>query len=29
MAEAFVRTSRRDYVRVNPLPDAQPVMRQL
>jgi putative transposase len=29
MAEAFVRTVRRDYVRVNPLPDAQTVMRQL
>src|SRR6516164_8595298 len=29
MAEAFVRTIRRDYVRVNPLPDAQTVMRQL
>ena len=29
MAEALVRTIRRDYVRVNPLPDAQTVMRQL
>jgi putative transposase len=29
MAEAFVRTVRRDYVRVNPLPDALTVMRQL
>jgi len=29
MAEAFVRTIKRDYVRVNPRPDAQTVMRQL
>jgi hypothetical protein len=29
MAEAFVRTIRRDYVRVNPCPDAEAVMRQL
>jgi putative transposase len=29
MAEAFVRTIKRDYVRVNPPPDAQTVMRQL
>lgn len=29
MAEAFVKTSKRDYVRVNPLPDAQTVLRQL
>jgi hypothetical protein len=29
MAEAFVRTIKRDYVRVNPCPDAQTVMRQL
>jgi putative transposase len=29
MAEAFVRTFKRDYVRVNPLPDAQTVMRRL
>ena len=29
MAEAFVRTIKRDYARVNPCPDAQTVMRQL
>lgn len=29
MAEAFVKTFKRDYVRVNPLPDAQTVLRQL
>ena len=29
MAEAFVRTIKRDYVRVSPRPDAQTVMRQL
>jgi len=29
MAEAFVRTLKRDYVRVSPLPDAQTVLRQL
>jgi putative transposase len=29
MAEAFVRTIKRDYVRVNPRPDAEAVMRQL
>jgi putative transposase len=29
MAEAFVRTFKRDYVRVSPLPDAQTVMSQL
>ena len=29
MAEAFVRTLKRDYVRVSPLPDAQAVLRQL
>jgi len=29
MAEAFVRTIKRDYVRVNPRPDAETVMRQL
>ena len=29
MAEAFVRTIKRDYVRVNPCPDAETVMRQL
>ena len=29
MAEAFVRTIKRDYVRVNPTPDAQTVMRSL
>lgn len=29
MAEAFVRTIKRDYVRVSPCPDAQTVMRQL
>jgi putative transposase len=29
MAEAFVRTLRRDYVRVSPVPDAESVMRQL
>jgi len=29
MAEAFVRTLKRDYVRVSPLPDAASVMRQL
>jgi putative transposase len=29
MAEAFVRTIKRDYVHVSPCPDAQTVMRQL
>ena len=29
MAEAFVRTIKRDYVRVSPRPDAQTVMHQL
>jgi putative transposase len=29
MAEAFVRTLKRDYVRVSPVPDAQAVLRQL
>jgi putative transposase len=29
MAEAFVRTMKRDYVRVSPLPDAETVLRQL
>jgi putative transposase len=29
MAEAFVRTIKRDYVRVNPCPNAETVMRQL
>lgn len=29
MAEAFVRTLKRDYVRVSPIPDAQSVLRQL
>jgi putative transposase len=29
MAEAFVRTIKRDYVRVSPVPDAETVMRQL
>jgi putative transposase len=29
MAEAFVRTLKRDYVRVNPTPDARTVMEQL
>ena len=29
MAEAFVRTMRRDYVRVSPIPDAASVLRQL
>ena len=29
MAEAFVRTLKRDYVRVSPVPDAQSVLRQL
>jgi putative transposase len=29
MAEAFVRTMKRDYVRVNPTPEAQTVMRSL
>lgn len=29
MAEAFVRTIKRDYVRVNPTPDAQTVIRSL
>jgi putative transposase len=29
MAEAFVRTLKRDYVRVNPRPDAQTVIEQL
>jgi transposase InsO family protein len=29
LAEAFVTTFKRDYVRVNPLPDAVTVLRQL
>jgi putative transposase len=29
MAEAFVRTLKRDYVRVSPIPDAQSILRQL
>jgi putative transposase len=29
MAKAFVRTLKRDYVRVNPRPDAQTVIEQL
>lgn len=29
MAEAFVRTLKRDYVRVSPIPDAESVLRQL
>ncbi len=29
MAEAFVRTMKRDYVRVSPLPDAATVLQQL
>ena len=29
MAEAFVRTLKRDYVRVSPIPDADTVLRQL
>jgi putative transposase len=29
MAEAFVRTLKRDYVRVSVLPDAESVLRQL
>ena len=29
MAEAFVRTMKRDYVRVSPFPDAETVLRQL
>jgi transposase InsO family protein len=29
LGEAFVRTFKRDYVRVNPLPDAETVLRQL
>jgi hypothetical protein len=29
MAEAFIRTIKRDYVGVNPCPDAETVMRQL
>ena len=29
MAEAFVRTIKRDYVRVSPRPNAETVMRQL
>lgn len=29
MAEAFVRTLKRDYVRVSPVPDAETVLRQL
>jgi putative transposase len=29
MAEAFVRTIKRDYVRVSPRPNAQTVMKQL
>jgi putative transposase len=29
MAEAFVKTFKRDYVRLNPMPDAQSVLSQL
>ena len=29
IAEAFVKTFKRDYVRVNPLPDAHTVLRQI
>ena len=29
IAEAFVKTFKRDYVRINPLPDAATVLRQL
>jgi len=29
IAEAFVKTFKRDYVRVNPLPDAATVLRQI
>ena len=29
LAEAFVKTFKRDYVRVNPLPDAAPALRQI
>jgi putative transposase len=29
MAEAFVRTFKRDYVRVNPIPDAHSLISQL
>jgi transposase InsO family protein len=29
LAEAFVKTFKRDYVRVNPVPDAQAVLRQI
>jgi hypothetical protein len=29
MAEAFVKTFKRDYVRVNPLPDALTALRQI
>jgi transposase InsO family protein len=29
MSEAFVKTFKRDYLRVNPLPDAQTVLRQI
>lgn len=29
MAEAFVRTLKRDYVRVSPIPDAEAVLRQV
>jgi len=29
MSEPFVKTFKRDYVRVNPLPDAQTVLRQI
>jgi putative transposase len=29
MAEVFVRTLKRDYVRVSPVPDAESVVRQL
>ncbi len=29
MAEAFVKTFKRDYVRINPTPDAETVMAQL
>jgi putative transposase len=29
MAEAFVKTLKRDYVRVNPLPDTETVMRRI
>jgi transposase InsO family protein len=29
MSEAFVKTFKRDYVRINPLPDAQTALRQI